>query len=117
MEGFEEAFFQRTPNGWITEEVFLSFLKDIFLPFLQGKRPVVLFVDGHSSHHSLAISDLCSENGVMPLLDKLLSILFAPSYLPPVTSNPDTPSPHPKKQKTRKCVFVPYLKSFFKIIF
>ena len=109
MEGFEEAFFQRTPNGWITEEVFLSFLKDIFLPFLQGKRPVVLFVDGYSSHHSLAISDLCSENGVMPPLDKLLSILFATSYLPPVTSNPDTPSPHPKKQKTRKCVFVPSL--------
>ena len=109
MEGFEEVFFQRTPNGWITEEVFLSFLKDIFLPFLQGKRPVVLFVDGHSSHHSLAISDLCSENGVMPPLDKLLSILFATSYLPPVISNPDTPSPHPKKQKTRKCVFVPSL--------
>ena len=109
MEGFEEAFFQRTPNGWITAEVFLSFLKDIFLPFLQGKRPVVLFVDGYSSHHSLAISDLCSENGVMPPLDKLLSILFATSYLPPVTSNPDTPSPHPKKQKTRKCVFVPSL--------
>ena len=62
MEGFEEAFFQKTPNGWITEEVFLSFLKDIFLPFLQGKRTVVLFVDGNSSHHSLAISTVCSEN-------------------------------------------------------
>ncbi|XP_045130246.1 MFS-type transporter clz9-like [Portunus trituberculatus] len=65
LEGFEEAFFQKTPNGWITEVVFLSFLRDIFIPKLGEKRPVVLFVDGHSSHHSLAICTLCNENGVI----------------------------------------------------
>ncbi|XP_063864311.1 uncharacterized protein LOC135102737 isoform X3 [Scylla paramamosain] len=65
LEGFEEAFFKKTPNGWITEVVFLSFLRDIFIPKLGEKRPVVLFVDGHSSHHSLAISTLCNENGVI----------------------------------------------------
>ncbi|XP_063887774.1 uncharacterized protein LOC135115197 [Scylla paramamosain] len=65
LEGFEEAFFQKTPNGWITEVVFLSFLRDIFIPKLGEKRPVVLFVDGHSSHHSLAISTLCNKNGVI----------------------------------------------------
>ena len=58
LEGFEEAFFQKTPNRWITEEVFLSFLRDIFIPKLGEKRPVVLFVDSHSSHHSPAISTL-----------------------------------------------------------
>ncbi|KAK8407554.1 hypothetical protein O3P69_002245, partial [Scylla paramamosain] len=41
------------------------FLRDIFIPKLGEKRPVVLFVDGHSSHHSLAISTLCNENGVI----------------------------------------------------
>ncbi|XP_045116819.1 MFS-type transporter clz9-like [Portunus trituberculatus] len=64
LEGFEELF-SKTPNGWITEVVFLSFLRDIFIPKLGEKRPVVLFVDGHSSHHSLAICTLCNENGVI----------------------------------------------------
>ncbi|XP_063885424.1 uncharacterized protein LOC135113772 [Scylla paramamosain] len=61
----KRLFFKKTPNGWITEVVFLSFLRDIFIPKLGEKRPVVLFVDGHSSHHSLAISTLCNENGVI----------------------------------------------------
>ncbi|KAL8563331.1 hypothetical protein ACOMHN_039668 [Nucella lapillus] len=65
LEGFEDAFFQKTPNGWITEEVFFTFLRDIFIPSLKSKRPVVLFVDGHSSHHSMAISTLCEENGIL----------------------------------------------------
>ncbi|KAL8565339.1 hypothetical protein ACOMHN_029034 [Nucella lapillus] len=65
LEGFEDAFFQKTPNGWITEEVFFTFLRDIFIPSLKSKRPVVLFVDGHSSHHSMAISTLCEENGII----------------------------------------------------
>ena len=65
LEGFEDALFQKTPDGLITEEVFLSFLRDVFIPHLGEKRPVVLFVDGHSSHHSMAISTLCEENGVI----------------------------------------------------
>ncbi|XP_005105750.1 uncharacterized protein LOC101853723 [Aplysia californica] len=68
LEGFEQAFFNKSDNGRITEGVFLSFLRDIFIPHLarEGmKRPVVLFVAGHSSHSSLEVSDLCSENGVI----------------------------------------------------
>ncbi|KAK8388442.1 hypothetical protein O3P69_020432 [Scylla paramamosain] len=63
LEEFEEAFFQKTPNGWITEVVFLSFLRDIFIPKLGEKQPVVLLVDGHSSYHS--VSALCNENSVI----------------------------------------------------
>ncbi|KAK8374002.1 hypothetical protein O3P69_015572 [Scylla paramamosain] len=43
LERFEEAFYQKkTPNGWITEVVFLTFLRDIFITKLGEKRPVVL---------------------------------------------------------------------------
>jgi hypothetical protein len=68
LEGFEEAFFSRSDNGWINEGVFLSFLRDIFIPHIrrEGIRlPVLLFVDGHSSHTSLQVSDLCSENRII----------------------------------------------------
>ncbi|KAK8405421.1 hypothetical protein O3P69_001757 [Scylla paramamosain] len=39
--------------------------KDIFIPKLGEKQPVVLFVDCHSSHHSLTISTLCNENSII----------------------------------------------------
>ena len=58
---FKDAYFQKTPNVWITEDVFHSYLRDVFTPNLNCRKPVVLFVDGHSSHHSLAISTLCQE--------------------------------------------------------
>ena len=46
----------KTTLGWITEAVFVSFLKDVFIPHLERegtKRPVVLRVDGHFSDRSL----------------------------------------------------------------
>ena len=69
--GVEDAFFPQKPSGWVTEEVFLSFLRDVFIPHLGEKRPVVLFVDGHSSHHSVAIIILFISNAVLILLIKL----------------------------------------------
>ena len=65
MEGFDDAYFQNTPNGWINKEVFLSFLRHVFIPNLNCRKPVVLFINGHSSHRSLIISTLCKENGVI----------------------------------------------------
>nr|KAG5713363.1 hypothetical protein BaRGS_024911 [Batillaria attramentaria] len=68
LEGFEESF-NKSDNGWITESVFLSFLKDIFIPYLEKegtrRRLIVLFVDGHSSHRSLEVSNICSQEGVI----------------------------------------------------
>ncbi|KAK8386885.1 hypothetical protein O3P69_017953 [Scylla paramamosain] len=42
-----------------------ALLRDIFIPKLGEKQPVVLFVDGHSSHHSQAISILCNKNSII----------------------------------------------------
>ena len=58
------------PNGWITEEIFLSFLRDVFIPHLGEKQPVVLSVAGHSSHHSLAIIILFISNAVLIVVNK-----------------------------------------------
>jgi len=53
-----------TPSGWMCEELFLDYLKNIFYPYLKKEKitfPVLLFVDGHSSHVTMQISNLCTE--------------------------------------------------------
>ena len=71
LEEFEDALFQKkNVNGWITGEIFLSFLRDVFILHLGEKWPVVLFVDGHSSHHSLAIIIMFISNAVLIVVNK-----------------------------------------------
>lgn len=53
-----------TPSGWMNVELFYEYLKNIFYPYLKKEKiefPVILFVDGHSSHVTLEVSKLCSE--------------------------------------------------------
>ncbi|XP_005091475.1 uncharacterized protein LOC101853055 [Aplysia californica] len=67
MAGFPEAKFQISPNGWINTDVFMSWLRDCFVPAVAHKRkPVVLFVDGHTSHTSnIEVIDLCIEEQIL----------------------------------------------------
>ncbi|XP_050400998.1 uncharacterized protein LOC126817869 [Patella vulgata] len=68
LEGFEEASFGRTENGWMDSELFSTWLRDMFIPEVVERgvrRPVVLFVDGHSTHLTLDACDLCRENGIV----------------------------------------------------
>lgn len=67
LDGFQEASFQISANGWINTDVFLIWLRDCFVPAVaEKKKPVVLFVDGHSSHtSSLDISTLCQDSGII----------------------------------------------------
>lgn len=56
-----------TESGWMNGDSFFTFIKDIFHPWLIKKKiqfPVVLYVDGHSSHITLQLSDFCSENNI-----------------------------------------------------
>ena len=62
LVGFEEAFLQISANGWMNAAIFKTWLSDVFIPFVHGKKkPVVLFVDGHTSH-STALT-MCDDNG------------------------------------------------------
>lgn len=54
----------RSENGWIKSEVFFEFIGNVFSPFLTQsniKRPVILFVDGHKTHFTYQLSNLCKE--------------------------------------------------------
>ena len=54
-----------SPNGWINHELFTSWLTDHFLLYANRERPVLLLLDGHSSHYSPPTVTLAAENGVI----------------------------------------------------
>lgn len=58
----------KTKNGWMTAESFYGYFFNVFHPFLVSKGyalPVIVFLDGHSSHLSLHLSKFCRENGII----------------------------------------------------
>ncbi len=66
MEGcVEGAYFGKSDNGWITQELFNGWLKNHFVRHIPATRPVCLLVDGHTSHIDLQTSKFCQENGIL----------------------------------------------------
>ena len=53
-----------SPNGWMTTSAYIDWFRNIFIPSLPEERPVLLVLDGHSSHISFEVRELAIENGV-----------------------------------------------------
>lgn len=53
-------------NGWMTGEKFYEYIANVFHPLLveNVQFPVVLFVDGHCSHLTFPLSQLCREKNI-----------------------------------------------------
>jgi len=54
-------------KGWMTAESFFEFISNIFYSWLiknQIKFPVVLYLDGHSSHLTLPLVQFCRSNQI-----------------------------------------------------
>ena len=66
-------------KSWINSEVFHHWFEEHFLKYLPKTRPVLLLLDGHSSHYSPVTIKIAAENQV---------ILFA---LPPHTTHVSQP--------------------------
>ena len=64
-----------SPNGWIDSELFETWVTEHFVKHIPPARPVLLLIDGHSTHVRLDVARRCRENGI---------ILFA---LPPHTTH------------------------------
>ncbi|XP_033755666.1 uncharacterized protein LOC117338421 [Pecten maximus] len=64
-----------SPNGWIDSELFETWVTEHFLKHIPAVRPVLLLLDGHSTHVRLEVVMKCKENAI---------ILFA---LPPHTTH------------------------------
>lgn len=55
----------KSEKGWINGEVFYEYIANVFHPWLlkcQIPLPVILFVDGHSSHLTLHLSNFAAAN-------------------------------------------------------
>ena len=75
FQGPDDALYAKRESGSIDSELFLLWLKKIFLKYAVPQRPILLLTDGHKSHITLEVVDTCRENE---------SILFC---LPPHTTH------------------------------
>lgn len=60
--------FNYNSSGWMTEQNFLYYIEFVFVKAMKQRNvefPVLLFLDNHSSHISLNVSQLCDKLGVI----------------------------------------------------
>ena len=54
-------------NGWMTSDTFFTWISSIFYPAVKDKIqfPILIFLDGHTSHINLAVADFCREHEII----------------------------------------------------
>jgi len=63
--GVDGSYFGKSPNGWMTQDLFYGWLTGHLVQQLPPHHPVCLILDGHSSHIDLEVSKSCDENGIL----------------------------------------------------
>ena len=61
-DGPTDAYLGRSENGWMNSEVFYEYVANSFLPWVKlhnTPKPILLLVDGHSSHVTYQVGKLC----------------------------------------------------------
>ena len=52
-------------SGWITAKIFDDWFHNHFLCYAPPVRPILLMLDGHSSHYNPSIIESAAEEGVI----------------------------------------------------
>ena len=52
-------------SGWTNSSIFYSWFQKLFLRYTPASRPLILFMDGHSSHYCPSTLALAHENGII----------------------------------------------------
>ena len=66
FQGPDDALYAKSDSGWIDTELFLTWLRKIFLRYAVSQRPIILLlVDGHKSHITLDVIDVCRDNDIV----------------------------------------------------
>ena len=65
FDGPDDAVYAKSDSGWIDTELFLAWMKKVFVKYCGTQRPVLLFIDGHASHVNLDVIDLARENDII----------------------------------------------------
>ena len=61
MGVYPNAYFGKSQKGWITTEILLT---EHFIKYAAAVCPLLLLVDGHSSHIDVNTSKFCKENRI-----------------------------------------------------
>ena len=67
IENYPDAIYGKSANGWMDSPLFATFL-DHFSSFVDSKnipKPVILFVDGHSTHLSQEAAEYCASHSII----------------------------------------------------
>ena len=59
----QNTFFQVSDNGWITKELFFEWFK-LFVQTISPIRPVLLILDGHTSHITINVIEFARANEI-----------------------------------------------------
>ena len=63
LEGcVEGAYFGRSDSGWMVTELFYGWLANHFIKHITSERPVLLLVDGHTTHIDIETSKFCMHH-------------------------------------------------------
>ena len=67
LDGFPEARYETTIAGWMDSDTYLVFLEMLheFVKAQKTELPVLLFVDGHSTHLSLRAAEFCRDHEII----------------------------------------------------
>ncbi len=66
-EYFSDAIFAVTESGWMNADLFLVFLQhfEVHLTVTETWRPVILFINGYSSHTISKAVQYCADHGII----------------------------------------------------
>ena len=66
-EDFSDAIFAVTESGWMNADLFLVFLQhfEVHLTVTETQRPVILFINGYSSHTTSKAVQYCADHGII----------------------------------------------------
>ena len=59
------AYFGKSDKGWVNTQLFYKWLEEHFIKRKATIRPLVLLIDGHSSHIDINASKLCKDNNIL----------------------------------------------------
>ena len=65
FDGPDDAVYAKSESGWVDSELFLAWMKKVFITYCGSERPVIFFVDGHKNHMTLDTIDLARNNGII----------------------------------------------------
>ena len=64
--GFPDNFYLGfTKNGWIETSQFYAWLTNHFVKYILPLHPIVMLLDGHSSHIDFYVVESCAANGTL----------------------------------------------------